>query len=343
MTNTTTHQPNPLATRLVARIADERARRRVFEDYRERKAPNTVRRQVAALRLFSRYLTEAGLSPGDLAEDVDAWAGLTWGLVEGFRQWLLEAGYAVGSVNVRLSTIRTYATLATQAGALAPEQLILIKAVRGYARREAKHLDEKRQQAETATRRGHKAAEPRLLNKQQAQLLKREHPPTPQGRRDRLLLCLLLDHGLRCSEVAGLQVSDFDLSTGEMKFYRPKVDKVQTHELSQAARRAAAAYFKYDALPLGPLLRASRKGNGGLTTAGLSERAISARVEALGRRILGLEGLSAHDLRHTWATLAARAGTPLDRLQDAGGWSSPAMPLRYIEAAKIANQGVRLE
>ncbi len=30
-------------------------------------------------------------------------------------------------------------------------------------------------------------------------------------------------------------------------------------------------------------------------------------------------------------------------LQDAGGWASLAMPGRYIEAAKIANQGVRLE
>ncbi|MBC8492724.1 MAG: site-specific integrase, partial [Chloroflexi bacterium] len=51
---------------------------------------------------------------------------------------------------------------------------------------------------------------------------------------------------------------------------------------------------------------------------------------------------SAHDCRHYWATQAARSGTPIDRLQDAGGWSSPAMPLRYVEAAKIANEGVRL-
>ena len=55
-----------------------------------------------------------------------------------------------------------------------------------------------------------------------------------------------------------------------------------------------------------------------------------------------VEGLSAHDLRHTWATLAARNGTPLERLQDAGGWNSLAMPSRYVEAARIANEGVRL-
>jgi integrase len=50
-------------------------------------------------------------------------------------------------------------------------------------------------------------------------------------------------------------------------------------------------------------------------------------------------GLGTYDLRQTWATRAARNGTPIDRLQDAGGWNSPAMPLRYVEAAKIANEG----
>jgi len=71
----------------------------------------------------------------------------------------------------------------------------------------------------------------------------------------------------------------------------------------------------------------------------MSERAITDRVRELGERI-GVMGLSAHDLRHAWATRAARNGTPIDRLQDAGGWSSPAMPLRYVESAKIANEGV---
>ena len=126
-----------------------------------------------------------------------------------------------------------------------------------------------------------------------------------------------------------------------MRVYREKVDLTQTHELSQATKRALAAYLGQDAPAEGRLLRASRKG-GQLTSATLSKRAITARVGTLGRARLGLEGLSAHDLRHTWATLAARAGTPLERLQEAGGWASPAMPLRYIEAARIANEGVRL-
>jgi len=130
------------------------------------------------------------------------------------------------------------------------------------------------------------------------------------------------------------------LSTG-VECYRSKVDKVQTHRLTADARRAAKAYAAAgDMPPAGPLLRASRRG-GRLTSAGMRERAITARVRELGAAI-GVAGLSAHDLRHAWATRAARNGTPLDRLQDAGGWSSPAMPLRYVDAARVANEGVRV-
>jgi len=50
--------------------------------------------------------------------------------------------------------------------------------------------------------------------------------------------------------------------------------------------------------------------------------------------------LSAHDLRHTWATRAARSGVDPFRLQQAGGWSSLAMPRRYVEDSEIANEGM---
>jgi integrase len=73
----------------------------------------------------------------------------------------------------------------------------------------------------------------------------------------------------------------------------------------------------------------------------MSERAITERVRVLGAAV-GLAGLSAHDCRHYWATQAAKNGTNAFRLRDAGGWSSLAMPSRYVEAAAIANEGVIL-
>lgn len=133
-------------------------------------------------------------------------------------------------------------------------------------------------------------------------------------------------------------MSDFDLKAGEMRFLRPKVDKVQTHKLSADTLRALHAWVDSgDARENGSLLRGSRKG-GALTSTGVSERAITQRVRVLGEEV-GLTGLSAHDCRHYWATTWARKVDVL-RLQEAGGWSSLAMPRRYVEDSEIANEGM---
>lgn len=155
------------------------------------------------------------------------------------------------------------------------------------------------------------------------------------------MMCLLLDHGLRVGELAGLKTDDIDLTRGTMRFFRPKVDKAQTHRLSTGAHRAVLRWFNFgEAVAGAPLLRASRK-SGELTEPGISTRAITARVKFLGEQI-GIQGLSAHDCRHFWATQAARNGTDAFVLRDAGGWNSLAMPGRYVEDSAIANEGVKL-
>lgn len=328
----------PLAPTLSAlgMTANHVARSNVFQDYRERKANNTLIRQDRCLRMFALYLGEAGVNSGSLAYDANAWDGVTWGLVEGFKRWLLLKGFAVSSVNVMLSTIKTYAGLTAKAGKIPPQEYILIKAVQGYRRTEVKRIDKQRK----VKRIGNKKAEPVSITPKQANRLK-EQPNTPQGRRDKLLMCLLLDHGLRVGEVARIAVGDIDMKAGLLAFYRPKVDKVQAHQLTPDTRKALKAYLRYDAPSSGLLLRSSRKGKGGLSSQGMTERSITDRVRVLAE-VVGIHSLSAHDCRHYWATQAARSGTPIERLQDAGGWNSLAMPARYIEAEKIANEGIRL-
>jgi integrase len=321
---------------LAGQVADRHAGAAAFGDYQDRKAANTRSRQVTDLAVFSRFLASAGVPVGDLANDVSAWAGVSWGLLEAFVKWQLAQGYAVGSVNVRLATVKQYCKLASKAGFIRPEAYAMITTVKGLNRKEGHNVDETRE----VTRVGTKKAEAVIIGKKQAQQFKIQ-PDTPQGRRDALMMCLFLDHGLRCGELAGLTVAAFDLAAGTFTFYRPKVYKTQTHRMTADTLRAAMAYFSAgDAPAVGPLLRGSRK-DGRLESAGMSERAITARVAELGRRV-GITGLSAHDCRHTWATRAAPK-TPIDRLQDAGGWASPAMPLRYVESAKIANEGVLLD
>ena len=102
---------------------------------------------------------------------------------------------------------------------------------------------------------------------------------------------------------------------------------------------AALAYLRHDAPASGPLWIGTRKG--GRVVGTMSERAIAKRVRALGQQV-GIETLSPHDCRHAWATSAMRGGTDIAALQDAGGWSSPLMPLRYAESSAIANERIRL-
>lgn len=320
--------------------ANHQAQRVAFESHQARNAQNTGRSQETDIALFETFLQSAGVPALGMHDNPDAWRGVTWGIVEAFKQWMLQRGYAIGSINRRLSTVRTFAGIAAKAGAISTEESILIASVRGYKAKETRHIDEKRQEQGLQTRVGAKKAQAVTIPEDIAEALK-QHPNTPQGRRDTLLMCLLLEHGLRVGEVAILTRKNFDLKAGTLVFYRPKVNEKQTHTLTPDTRRAAGLYLKHDAPAEGILWRKSHKGTGrlgGQLSETSAERALTKRVELLGRHA-GIEGLSAHDCRHYWATYEARNQTPIDRLKQAGGWSSVAMPLRYIEESEIANEG----
>ena len=347
----------------VGGAANAAAARSAFSDYRRRKSANTLRNHGAALASFAAFLqglagrgraaaAGAGLDLADLdrtaaawadldgaalASDPAVWRGVTWGIVEAWRTALLQDGYSVGTVNNRLSAIRVYAALAGKAGAIPVDELTLIKTVGGYGVTEGKRLDERRPRARV----GHKKAAAVGLTLDQARRLKSPAGATGQAARDALAMCLLLDHGLRLGELAGLTVEALDLDQGLMTFYRPKVDKVQTHRLTAAALTAARRYvgLRHPLAGAGLWLASDRRG--GLLARPMSARALSKRVELLGLDV-GAAGLSPHDCRHYWASTAAAAGTGVFSLRDAGGWSSVAMPARYVEAAAVANAGVIL-
>lgn len=318
----------------IGQIANEYATQNVFSDYHSRIAPNTLLRQSNDLASFSAYLAEAGVivSSNDLLNIPETWRGITFGLVDGFVRWLLQQGYAIGSVNVRLSTVKIYCKLCAKAGVLPTTEHALINLVVGYRHGEARNIDQRR----ITTRRGTKKASAVSISKEQATELKNQ-PDTPQGRRDTLLMCLLLDHGLRCGEIADLKPEHFT-TDGLLVFYREKVDKTQTHKLTSDTQSALKKYLEV-CEPTSTLLLGSKKS--GKLEGTMSRRAITMRAMTLGKRV-GLEGLSAHDGRHAWATFAARNKTDIKTLQQAGGWNSYAMPARYIEDNTIANEGVIL-
>ena len=314
--------------------------RAVFADYQARKSSNSLRAQYADLATFTEYLCAAGVdcpTADELQNTPESWQGVTHGLVAGFREWLRKRAFTLPSVNRKLSTVKVYAGLAATAGAISGNDLALIKTVKGYAAKEFKRIDDKRQAEGLDTRHGAKKAKGAVLDAGQAKALKQQ-PDTPQGRRDAVIMALLIDHGLRVGELAALQVTDVNLTAGELRFYRPKVSKVQTHRLTKDCKAALLSFLAHDANALGPLLRASQTG-GELTSAGMTERGITLRVGELGRRI-GVENLSSHDCRHYWATRAIRKGADPFQVLQAGGWTSMQTVQKYVEETMIANEGI---
>jgi integrase len=111
--------------------------------------------------------------------------------------------------------------------------------------------------------------------------------------------------------------------------------------MTPRTRRAAKDYFENEQPAPGLSVFWSTDKTGSLTKQQFSLRAITGRVNELGKEI-GIDNLSSHDCRHYWATNAAKF-SPLNALKDAGGWRSFQMPLRYIAKAQISNKGVILE
>jgi integrase len=360
-------KPTPLT--LAGRVANRVAGSYVFERYLSEKSQNTLKRHGRDLELFAEYLIDAGirLEEGDGADfqhNPHAWRGVTWGIVEGFVRWLLAEGYAVASVNSRLSVVRTYAHLAVKAGAISREEGMLIQAVKGFSRAAAANVNEKREQTRVdsvtydykpegkkrrvvVTRQSTKKARPRLLSDDEASDIMQVRNRSPQAWRDALLMCLLLDHGLRASEVTALQVGDIHLGKGELRFRRPKVKGTEhewaQQELTSRTRELSSYYIEHlyppTLRPHGPLIVATtrllKNGEGGeLLAEGLNRVRVSERVAYLGRQ-LGIPKLSAHDCRHTCATKMARLGYSLDELMAWFGWASAQTAMRYVTAVDI--------
>lgn len=357
--------PSPLE--IAGQIANRVAGDHVFRRYLEEKAANTRKRQARDLELFAEYLLDARIpleNGADFQHDPAAWQGVTWGIVEGFVAWLLQEGYAISTVNARLYTVRTYARLAMQAGAISGEEGARILNVKGLSRRAGLNVDEGREQTRidevtyaykpdgegkrvVVNRRSTKKQGPTTLDEETAVLLKQPRNDSPQAYRDALMMCLLLDHGLRASEAALIPSGAIDLAAGVVAFHRPKVQGTEhewtTHKLTPDTRRVVAPYLqelypaaldREDPLLLGTT-RLCKDGSGGeLRPSGLNRVRISERVAWLGEQ-LGIDKLSAHDCRHYCATTMAQLGYGVDELLAWFGWTTAQTAMRYVAAADV--------
>lgn len=337
--------------REAGRAANYYAAQNVFGDHLQRLTENSRTAIKRDLAIFCDYL--CAVDAIDNCSNVDAfinspqtWSSISWGLVKGFVQWQLGQGYAISTINRSLSTVKKYCELAMVAGALDPHEAAQIRTVRSIAQKEARNINQKRSQTRVV-RPGAKKADAVLVTDGHAKLLKTNHPDTAQGRKDRLLMCLLIDLGLRASEVEALQVEDIDMRNEMINVYRIKTDLRQKLDMTRDLRMALRDYLEHDQfMKTGPLF-----------IGGMSDRAITKRVQHLGieygyyieeyqedkrhktgQALKKVGTLSAHDLRHYLATHLSRNGLNAQQLMETMGWASLSTAQRYIEASEVANR-----
>ncbi len=359
------YQPSPLE--IAGQIANQAAGQHIFGRYLSEKSTNTIKRQSRDLELFAEYLIDGRIPlhhGADYQTNPNAWRGVTWGIVEGFAQWLLREGYAVTTVNARLSTVRIYALMAVKAGVIERQEGALIQTVKGFSRAGGQNVDERREQTRkkettyvykpvgakksiVVTRRSTKKAVATVIDEQTAVYLKTPRNPSPQAQRDALLMCLLLDHGLRVSEVVLLTPAAINVTNGRLRFRRPKVKgsahEWATHQLTDDTMQQATRYINHfypsPLRPDGALILATtrllKNGEGGhLLGDGMNRVRLSERVAWLGKQI-GADKISAHDCRHYCATKMARLGYGVDELMAWFGWTSAQTAMRYVAVSDI--------
>jgi len=207
--------------------------------------------------------------------------------VREYRQWLVSRQAAPASVNRRLAALRAY-----------------VHWLRG----------------ETLDVRGLESQKlaPRWLDRREQSALLRESERAlnaastdaarTQALRDRTILLLLLNSGLRISELCALRLSDVELTErkGKVIVRAGKGAKRREIPLNQPARQALRVWLEVRP-ETGEALFLGKRGEA-LTPAGIHRR-----LADLARRA-GVEGLSPHTLRHTFAKNLVDAGVGLERV-----------------------------
>ena len=255
----------------------------------------TVRNYLSDLQPLYEYMQLKKVSE---LKSLDRYA------LRGYLAWLTEIGYVRSSVARKLSTLRTFLRWLVRHGIIEGDPM-----PRRGALKTEKRL-------------------PRFLSQEQAErLLEAPDTSEPMGIRDRALLELTYAGGLRVSEVSGLNVTDLNLATREVRV-TGKGSKQRIVVVGETAKSALTLYLR-DVRPglsnenSGVTLFLNRFGSR------LSQRSIQLKVKRYSAKAGLPTGVHPHTLRHSFATHMLDGGADLRIVQELLGHSSPATTQIY--------------
>ena len=235
-------------------------------------------------------------------------------------------GLAPSSINVRLSAVRKLVGEARRNGMLEAE--------------EAANLTDIPNVRQRGTRLGNW-----LTREQAKELLAVPDRSTLRGKRDYVILALLVGCALRRQELASLEVETLQLREGRwvLADLVGKGRRVRTVAVPLWVKQGVNAWMTAATIEDGRLLRSI--GKGGNVGKGLSDWAVWDIVQRSAKQI-GIERFGAHDLRRTCAKLCRKAGGDLEQIKFLLGHSSIQTTERYLgseqEIAVAVNDAIGL-
>ncbi len=254
---------------------------------------STPDRQIPLVNPVDSYLSELADGPGRNStrrclritarafgaepEQVH-WENMRFYHVSAIRERMKERGLAPNTINLTLYALRGVARHARLLGLMTKDDYDAIREVR-----RSKGTREPRGRAASP-------AEVRAL------LQACREDPTPTGLRDAAIVGLLYSAGLRRTELARLQVSDFRPAVGELRVIG-KGDRERTMYVTGSAKRMLEEWLVWRGDRPGGLFLPLNKGGritGEKVSSQLVYRVVSERAEEA-----GLEDLAPHDLRRT--------------------------------------------
>lgn len=260
----------------------------------------TVRNYQSDLAPLRDFMSEKGFND---------FRNLDRSLIRVYLAWLQDLGYVRRSIARKLSVLRTFLHWLRQQGIIDHDPI----PSRGVMKLESRL--------------------PRFLTQDEANKLMEAPDPTNNvGSRDRALLELIYASGLRVSETNGLNLSDVDLESREVRV-KGKGSKERVIPLGRKAKDAIETY-----------LTKTRRATVGadddkpLFTNRYDTRLSQRSIQKIVKRYAGSSGLGSrvhtHTLRHSFATHLLEGGADLRIVQDLLGHSNPATTQTYTHVTK---------
>ena len=146
--------------------------------------------------------------------------------------------------------------------------------------------------------------------------------------RDRAILFVLLDSGLRASELCDLTIGDYDNNRGRLQVKHGKGDKPRLVYLGDRARKALWRYLADREDRSDSPLFATRTGQH------IERNSLRQMLQVIANNA-GVKGLTVHKFRHTFAVTFLRTGGNVAALQMILGHSTIEMSLHYARLAEV--------